>query len=250
MRASPANSDGFRATRDVHELLRHDGQGGDRHGASRASARPSPGARRSRGQGRGRVAKDRRGHRGRGVDRRRGASPSPPTPGKESDCIRLVEAAVARFGKVDVLVNNAATNPYFGPMLGIDEAAWDKTFEVNLKGYFWMIRERRRPPHGAKRRRLNRQRRQRRRARGRPAPGLYGATKAAVISMTKTLALRACAPRRSASTPSAPGLIDTRFASGNPTQNDELSARGAGKDSPRAKRPPERDRRRRAVPCQ
>src|ERR1700733_2560974 len=60
--------------------------------------------------------------------------------GKESDCVRLVEAAVERFGKVDVLVNNAATNPYFGPLLGIEEGAWDKTFEVNLKGYFWMIR--------------------------------------------------------------------------------------------------------------
>src|SRR6202140_1199322 len=41
--------------------------------------------------------------------------------GKESDCNHLVLAAIERFGKVDVLVNNAATNPYFGPMLGIDE---------------------------------------------------------------------------------------------------------------------------------
>src|SRR5450759_5027077 len=61
--------------------------------------------------------------------------------GKEDECVRLVSQAVERFGKVDVLVNNAATNPYFGPMMDIDEAAWDKTFEVNLKGYFWMTRE-------------------------------------------------------------------------------------------------------------
>ena len=83
--------------------------------------------------------------------------------GKEADCTRLVEAAVQRFGKVDVLVNNAATNPYFGPMLGIDEGAWDKTFEVNLKGYFWMIRAVVQPPHREGRSRLDRERRQRRR---------------------------------------------------------------------------------------
>ena len=61
--------------------------------------------------------------------------------GKEEDCVRLVKTAIEHFGKVDVLVNNAAANPYFGPMLGIDSGAWDKTFEVNVKGYFWMCRE-------------------------------------------------------------------------------------------------------------
>jgi len=49
--------------------------------------------------------------------------------GKEDDCVRLVKETIARFGKVDVLVNNAGTNPYFGPMLAADNAAWDKTFE-------------------------------------------------------------------------------------------------------------------------
>src|SRR5580704_16158489 len=48
--------------------------------------------------------------------------------GKEDDCKALVRAAVERFGKVDILVNNAATNPYFGPFLAIDNGAWDKTF--------------------------------------------------------------------------------------------------------------------------
>src|SRR5690349_15423455 len=52
----------------------------------------------------------------------------------------LVAAAVERFGKVDILVNNAATNPFFGPMMSIDDAAWDKTFEVNVKGYFYATR--------------------------------------------------------------------------------------------------------------
>jgi NAD(P)-dependent dehydrogenase (short-subunit alcohol dehydrogenase family) len=61
--------------------------------------------------------------------------------GHEEDCLRLVNEAVARFGKVDVLVNNAATNPHFGPLLSAEMGAWDKTFEVNVKGYFWCARE-------------------------------------------------------------------------------------------------------------
>jgi len=140
--------------------------------------------------------------------------------GKEADCNHLVEAALAKFGKVDVLVNNAATNPYFGPLLGIDEAAWDKTFEVNLKGYFWMIR--------AVANHLT--------SRGAPgsivnlasvagleaAPlqGLYGATKAAVISMTKTLAYE-LGPSRIRVNALCPGLIETRFASAI-VQNEDL----------------------------
>jgi NAD(P)-dependent dehydrogenase (short-subunit alcohol dehydrogenase family) len=50
----------------------------------------------------------------------------------------LVAATVERFGGLDILVNNAATNPYYGPTLGVDESRWDKTFEVNLRGpVFW-----------------------------------------------------------------------------------------------------------------
>jgi NAD(P)-dependent dehydrogenase (short-subunit alcohol dehydrogenase family) len=132
--------------------------------------------------------------------------------GKEADCVRLVEETVRRFGKVDVLVNNAATNPYFGPMIDIDEGAWDKTFEVNLKGYFWMARE------------------VARHLRGREAPGsivnissvtgleaaplqgVYAMTKAAIISMTKTLAYELAANKIRVNA-IAPGFIETRFSS-------------------------------------
>jgi NAD(P)-dependent dehydrogenase (short-subunit alcohol dehydrogenase family) len=49
-----------------------------------------------------------------------------------------VEATIERFGRLDVLVNNAATNPYYGATLGVDPAQFDKTFQVNLKGpIFW-----------------------------------------------------------------------------------------------------------------
>jgi NAD(P)-dependent dehydrogenase (short-subunit alcohol dehydrogenase family) len=51
------------------------------------------------------------------------------------DCIK---ATIQKFGGLDILVNNAATNPYFGKTLGVDEARFDKTFQVNLKGpVFW-----------------------------------------------------------------------------------------------------------------
>jgi NAD(P)-dependent dehydrogenase (short-subunit alcohol dehydrogenase family) len=49
-----------------------------------------------------------------------------------------VAATIERFGGLDILVNNAATNPYFGPTLGVDPPRYDKTFEVNLRGpLFW-----------------------------------------------------------------------------------------------------------------
>jgi NAD(P)-dependent dehydrogenase (short-subunit alcohol dehydrogenase family) len=54
--------------------------------------------------------------------------------GQSESLAALVEAATEQFGTVDVLVNNAGTNPYFGPILDSDETAWDKTMEVNLKG--------------------------------------------------------------------------------------------------------------------
>ena len=56
--------------------------------------------------------------------------------GREADLRRLVESTMDRFGKIDILVNNAGTNPYFGPLIEADVGVWDKTFEVNLRGYF------------------------------------------------------------------------------------------------------------------
>jgi NAD(P)-dependent dehydrogenase (short-subunit alcohol dehydrogenase family) len=51
---------------------------------------------------------------------------------------RAVSATIERFGGLDILVNNAATNPYFGATLEVDEPRYDKTFQVNLKApIFW-----------------------------------------------------------------------------------------------------------------
>ena len=105
--------------------------------------------------------------------------------GHEQELAKLVADTVAAYGKVDILVNNAATNPYFGPLMGVEFPAWDKTFEVNTKGYFMATRE------------------VVKHLQSRNAPGsivniasiaglgaavfqgVYGMTKAAVVSMTK-----------------------------------------------------------------
>ena len=52
----------------------------------------------------------------------------------------LVQDLEGRFGKLDILVNNAATSPHVGPMLTATEAAWDKTFDdstAQLVSRFW-----------------------------------------------------------------------------------------------------------------
>lgn len=54
--------------------------------------------------------------------------------GKEEDAGRCTAEAMARFGAVDILVNNAATNPYAGPVIDVDVPRWAKTEEVNLRG--------------------------------------------------------------------------------------------------------------------
>jgi len=123
----------------------------------------------------------------------------------------MLDHALKAYGKVDILVNNAATNPHFGPMLTIDEGAWDKTFEVNVKGYFGMIQ-------------LVASHLQKRKAKGSivniasvvglmaaPMQGVYAMTKAAVISMTKTLAMELGGSNIRVNA-IAPGLIETKFA--------------------------------------
>jgi len=52
----------------------------------------------------------------------------------------LFKEVKERFSRLDILVNNAVTNPYFGEMVGADERIWDKTNEVNLKGPFFMTK--------------------------------------------------------------------------------------------------------------
>jgi NAD(P)-dependent dehydrogenase (short-subunit alcohol dehydrogenase family) len=129
--------------------------------------------------------------------------------GKASDVEALVARAREAFGGVDILVNNAATSPHFGPLLEVSETQWDKTFEVNVKGYVHTIRacvplmrERGggriinvasvagRIPHSGL--------------------GVYGVTKAAVLMLTRTLAVELAPDIRVNAI--APGLIETKFS--------------------------------------
>jgi NAD(P)-dependent dehydrogenase (short-subunit alcohol dehydrogenase family) len=53
----------------------------------------------------------------------------------------LIDEIKQRFGKLDIIINNAATNPHFGSILSVEESHWDKTHEVNLKGPFFLIQK-------------------------------------------------------------------------------------------------------------
>jgi NAD(P)-dependent dehydrogenase (short-subunit alcohol dehydrogenase family) len=56
--------------------------------------------------------------------------------GRPEDAEACMQETMDRWGSVDVLVNNAATNPYAGPTIDCDLSRWDKTHEVNLRGPF------------------------------------------------------------------------------------------------------------------
>ncbi len=62
----------------------------------------------------------------------------PANMGKMEDVLSLAEKSLEICGYMDVLVNNAATNPVFGPLITTEEKAWDKIMDVNLKGPFFL----------------------------------------------------------------------------------------------------------------
>ncbi len=140
--------------------------------------------------------------------------------GKVDQIDELIAWVEAEVGRVDVLVNNAGTNPYFGPMIDAEDWAWEKTFEVNLRGYFRMSQRvaRRLLDAGQPGSIINVTSVMGMQAA--PFQGIYGMTKAGVISMTKTLAVELGGANIRVNA-IAPGLVDTKFASVL-VENDEL----------------------------
>ena len=129
--------------------------------------------------------------------------------GKPEDLERLVQQVMERFSRIDILINNAATNPYFGPVLGAELSAWDKTFEVNLRGIFVLTQQVYRASmeaHGGAIVNIA--------SIGGIRPGLglgvYNVSKAAVIMLTRQLARELGGQVRVNAV--APGLVKTRFA--------------------------------------
>ena len=59
--------------------------------------------------------------------------------GRLEDIDALFDSITNDFGRLDILINNAATNPWFGPAADLPPAAFDKTVEVNLKGPYYMM---------------------------------------------------------------------------------------------------------------
>jgi len=58
--------------------------------------------------------------------------------GRVEEINQLVKRVLEEFGKIDILVNNAATNPTMAQAIDVDERAWDSIMNLNLKGLFFL----------------------------------------------------------------------------------------------------------------
>jgi dehydrogenase/reductase SDR family protein 4 len=130
--------------------------------------------------------------------------------GDMSDVQKLITETISAYGRIDILVNNAATNPTFGPVIETNEAAFDKIMNVNVKGPFEIakkaypfMKEKKsgsiinissvgglRPEAGL---------------------GIYSMSKAALISLTKVMA-KEWGDDNIRANVICPGLIKTKFS--------------------------------------
>jgi NAD(P)-dependent dehydrogenase (short-subunit alcohol dehydrogenase family) len=138
---------------------------------------------------------------------------------------QLVEQVEATWGGIDILVNNAATSPHFGPLLTAEESHWAKTLDVNVQGYFRCIQT---VAPIMKRRGGGKIINMASIGGLRPLPdmGLYSVSKAAVLMLTQTLAVE-LAPDNIQVNAIAPGFVKTRFSQAiwsDPAYNDPIVA--------------------------
>lgn len=130
--------------------------------------------------------------------------------GRKDDLQRLVDKTLEAWGRIDVLVCNAATNPVYGPTSEITDEAWDKIMETNVKGTFWLCNM------------VLPQMAERGEGavvllssiagiRGNTVIGTYGVSKAAEAALARNLAVE-WGPRGIRVNSIAPGLVKTDFA--------------------------------------
>lgn len=130
--------------------------------------------------------------------------------GRKDDLQHLVDTTLKTWGRIDVLVCNAATNPVYGTTLEISDDAWDKIMQTNVKGTFWLANMV--LPQMAERGEgsvillssiagL----------RGNTVIGTYGVSKAAEAALARNLAVE-WGPKGIRVNSIAPGLIRTDFA--------------------------------------
>jgi len=130
--------------------------------------------------------------------------------GRKEDCQGLISGAIAKYGKVDTLVCNAAVNPYFGPLSGISDDQWDKIMESNIRSNLWLANLA--APGMAERgggtivivSSIGG-------LKGSAKLGAYGVSKAADFGLTRALAVE-WGPKNIRVNAIAPGLVKTDFA--------------------------------------
>jgi NAD(P)-dependent dehydrogenase (short-subunit alcohol dehydrogenase family) len=139
--------------------------------------------------------------------------------GKPDQIQALFDRVMSELGRLDILVNNSATNPYYGAAVDCPDWAFDKNFEVNVKGYFVMSQHAGRIMAGQGSGSIINVA-----SIGGIHPGtfqvVYAMTKAAVINMTKGFA-KELGPNGVRVNAIAPGIVETKFAAAL-VENEEL----------------------------
>ena len=143
--------------------------------------------------------------------------------GDETAVQSLISQATTTYGGIDIVVNNAATNPHFGHILSAEDSHWDKILDVNVKGYF----------------RVAKLCAESMKARGggkiinmasiaglepQPMMGVYSVSKAAVLMLTQVMAAE-LAQFNIQVNAIAPGFVKTKFSSAlwlNPAINETV----------------------------
>lgn len=130
--------------------------------------------------------------------------------GDKDQCQQLVNAAIKEWGRIDVLVCNAATNPVYGPMSDMTDEAYDKIMNTNVKSTFWlcnMVMPQMADNGGGSVILLS----SIAAVRGNGVIGIYGVSKAAEAGLARNLAVE-WGPKNVRVNSIAPGLIKTDFA--------------------------------------